>query len=45
VFETEEAAVRMSEQVAAAVPDGVTLDGIEVHDVVAHAGRPLNSVV
>jgi hypothetical protein len=36
VFETEGAASRMSEQAAAAVPYGVTLDGIEVREVVAH---------
>jgi hypothetical protein len=37
VFETEEAAKRMSEQAAAAVPAGVALDAIEVRQVVAHA--------
>jgi hypothetical protein len=37
IFETEEAANGMSEQAAAAVPDGVVLDGIEVRAVVAHA--------
>jgi hypothetical protein len=37
IFETEEAAGLMSEQAAAAVPDGVILDGIEVRSVVAHA--------
>jgi hypothetical protein len=37
VFETEEAANRMSEQAAAGVPSGVVLDGIEVREVVAHA--------
>jgi hypothetical protein len=35
VFETEDAATQMSEQ--AAVPEGVTLDAIEVREVVAHA--------
>jgi hypothetical protein len=38
VFETEEAAARMSEQATAAVPGGVTLEGVEVREVVAHAG-------
>jgi hypothetical protein len=37
MFETEEAATRMSEQAAAGVPSGVVLDGIEVREVVAHA--------
>ena len=37
MFETEEAASRMSEQAAAGVPSGVVLDGIEVREVVAHA--------
>jgi hypothetical protein len=37
MFETEEAARRMSEQAAAAVPGGVVLEGIEVREVVAHA--------
>jgi hypothetical protein len=37
VFETEAAASRMSEQAAAAAPDGVVLDRIEVREVVAHA--------
>jgi hypothetical protein len=37
VFESEEAANRMSRQAAAAVPAGVTLEAIEVHQVVAHA--------
>jgi hypothetical protein len=37
MFETEEAANEMSEQAAAAVPDGVVLDDIEVREVVAHA--------
>jgi hypothetical protein len=38
VFETEEAAARMSEQAAAGVPDGITFDGIEIREVVAHTG-------
>lgn len=37
VFETEDAAARMSQQAAAAVPNGVVLDAIEVREVVAHA--------
>jgi hypothetical protein len=37
MFETEEAAHRLSEQAAAGVPDGVVLDGIEVREVVEHA--------
>ena len=41
VFESEEAAERMSEQAEAGVPEGVTLDGIEVREVVAHTGGPL----
>jgi hypothetical protein len=38
VFDSEEAAVVMSTQAAAGVPDGVALDGIEVREVVAHTG-------
>jgi hypothetical protein len=37
IFQTEEAANRMSEQAAAAVPAGVVLERIEVREVVAHA--------
>jgi hypothetical protein len=37
MFETEDAASRMSEQAAAEVPSGVVLDTIEVREVVAHA--------
>jgi hypothetical protein len=37
MFETEEAATAMSEQAAAAVPNGVALDRIEVRQVAAHA--------
>jgi hypothetical protein len=37
IFETEEAAERMSEQAAAGVPVGAALDRIEVREVVAHA--------
>lgn len=37
MFETEEAANRMSGQAAAGVPAGVVLEGIGVRVVVAHA--------
>ena len=37
VFESEEAANGMSERVPSMVPDGVTLEDIEVREVVAHA--------
>jgi hypothetical protein len=37
IFETQEDARRMSEQAAAGVPDGIVLEGIDVHEVVAHA--------
>jgi heme-degrading monooxygenase HmoA len=37
IFESEEAATRMSEQVPSVVPDTVTLEGVEVREVVAHA--------
>ena len=37
MFETKEAANKMSEQAAAGVPNGVVLDEIEVREVVAHA--------
>jgi hypothetical protein len=37
IFETEEAATRMSEQARSGVPGGVVLDGIEVREVVEHA--------
>jgi hypothetical protein len=37
VFESEDAAKAMSEQVPSMVPDVVTLDDIEVREVVAHA--------
>jgi hypothetical protein len=43
VFESEEAAKRMSAQAEAGVPDGVTLDRIEVREVVAHTGGPLRT--
>lgn len=37
VFESEDDANGASERVAAMVPDGVTLESIEVREVVAHA--------
>jgi hypothetical protein len=37
VFESEEAASGMSDRVRGMVPDAVTLEGIEVREVVAHA--------
>jgi hypothetical protein len=37
IFESEEAANGMSERVAGMVPDTVTLEEVEVREVVAHA--------
>jgi hypothetical protein len=37
VFESEDAAQVMSERVPSMVPDVVTLDTVEVREVVAHA--------
>jgi hypothetical protein len=37
IFDTEAAANRMSEGVKAAVPDAMTLEEVEVREVVAHA--------
>jgi heme-degrading monooxygenase HmoA len=37
VFESEEAAQAVSEMIHSAVPDAVTLDGVEVREVVANA--------
>ena len=37
VFESEDAAKAMSDRVPSMVPDGVTLENIEVREVVAHA--------
>ncbi|MCD6022799.1 MAG: hypothetical protein K0R20_2509 [Actinomycetia bacterium] len=37
VFESEEGANGMSERVPSLLPDGVTLEGVEVREVVAHA--------
>jgi hypothetical protein len=37
VFESEEAADGVSERIPSMVPDGVTLEDVEVREVVAHA--------
>jgi hypothetical protein len=37
IFESEEAASGMSDRVSGMVPDTVTLEGVEVREVVAHA--------
>ena len=37
VFESEEAATAMSEQVRSMAPDGVAVEDVEVREVVAHA--------
>jgi hypothetical protein len=37
IFESEEGANGMSERVPSLLPEGVTLDSIEVREVVAHA--------
>lgn len=37
IFESEDAARKMSEQVPSVVPDSVTLEQVEVRAVVAHA--------
>ena len=37
IFESEDAAQAMSERVPSMVPDVVTLDSVEVREVVAHA--------
>lgn len=37
IFESEDAATGMSEQIRSIVPDAVTLEDIEVREVVAHA--------
>lgn len=37
IFESEDAAHRMSEQAGSAVPDAMTLESIEVREVAAHA--------
>jgi hypothetical protein len=37
IFESEEAATNMSERVPSIVPDAVTLESVEVREVVANA--------
>jgi hypothetical protein len=37
IFESKEAANGMNDRVRAMIPDAVTLEGIEVREVVAHA--------
>jgi hypothetical protein len=37
IFESEEAAIGMSERIASIVPDTVTLESVEVRRVAAHA--------
>ena len=37
IFDSEEAATGMSEQIPSTVPDEVTLESVEVREVVAHA--------
>ena len=37
IFDSEEAANGMSEQITSTVPDEVTLESVEVREVVAHA--------
>ncbi len=37
IFDSEDAATKASEQVPSMIPDAVTLDGVEVREVVAHA--------
>ena len=37
VFESEDAATRASEMIPSTVPDNVTLEGVEVREVVGHA--------
>ncbi len=37
IFESEDAATRVSEMVPATVPDTVTLEGVEVRKVIGHA--------
>ena len=37
VFESEEAATRASEMIPATVPDAVTLEDVEVREVIGHA--------
>ena len=37
IFESEDAAKGMSERVPSMIPDGVTLEDVDVREVVAHA--------
>jgi hypothetical protein len=37
IFDSEDAANQASKQVPSMIPDAVTLDGVEVREVVAHA--------
>jgi hypothetical protein len=37
IFESEDAAKAMSERVRSVAPDGVTIEDVEVREVVAHA--------
>ena len=37
IFDSEDAAKGASEQIPSMIPDAVTLDGVEVREVVAHA--------
>ena len=37
IFDSEDAATKASEQVPSMIPDAVTLDGVEVREVVANA--------
>jgi hypothetical protein len=37
IFETEEAATRMSQQAQATVPPAMTFKGVEVREIAAHA--------
>jgi hypothetical protein len=37
LFESEDAATRVSEQIPSMVPEHVTLEGVEVREVVVHA--------
>ena len=37
IFDSEEAATNASERIGSGVPDSVTLEGVEVREVAAHA--------
>jgi hypothetical protein len=43
IFDSEDAANRMSEQARSAVPDAMTLENVEVREVAAHASRAATS--